>query len=318
MELLSDEILEQRLKYHLDHCELPDAFLYLGDSGTRSWLALESSTQFPVASALTSLLQVHAGALARQIAHCRSLVSIGAGDAQKELLLLGELLPYTRPVCHIVDVSRPMVEKALRTLRELEIETQGVTAFCEDLDQLAPYWNRPALLCLLGNNFSNYDPTLLLGLIGRNLAPGDALLLDASLLPENERDIPRWVQEVEDIYNSPENDRFNTAPLVARGMDPDGCRFELKLIRVDQPWGEVWRTQKRIHVLKPATVRCGPATVALAAGDTIEMGFTYKYRFAQLHDCIESHGFNLLDSHLDSTGGNVILLAAKRTTETTR
>ena len=47
MELLSDEILEQKLKYHLDRRQLPDAFLYVGDSGARNWLTLESSDAIP-------------------------------------------------------------------------------------------------------------------------------------------------------------------------------------------------------------------------------------------------------------------------------
>jgi uncharacterized SAM-dependent methyltransferase len=316
MELLSDDILEQRLKYHLERRRLPDAFLYVGDSGTRNWLALESSKRFPVAAALTTLLQEHAGALARQTAHCRAVVSIGAGDAQKELLLLRELLRYSRPVCHIVDVSRPLVEAALYTLRCLGLETRGVAAFCEDLDHLSPHWGRPTLLCLLGNNFSNYDPAFLLRLIGRNLAAADALLLDASLLPEQQQDVNAWVREVETVYHSPENVRFNTAPLVTRGLDPESCRFELKLIRVTHPWGEIWRTQKRIHLLRPGRVHCGPATVTFAAGDVIEMGFTYKYRLSQLRDCLGRHGFRVADSRTDETGRNALLLAAQRTTET--
>ncbi len=311
MELLNDAILENRLKRYLDRRQLPDAFLYIGDSGATNWLTLESSTRFPVAATLTALLTEHAEALARQTAHCRSVVSIGAGDGQKELILLQELLRYSRPVCHVIDVSRPMVEAALRTLSKLNIETYGVTAFCEDLDRLAPQWNRPTLLCLLGNTFSNYDPAFLLDLIGRNLGPADAFLLDASLLPESERDVRAWAQEVEGIYNSPENVRFNTAPLVTRGMDPASCRFELKLIQVAFAWGEVWRTQKRIHVLQPATVRCGRSTVTFSSGEVIQMGFTYKYRLGQLQACLQRHGFHLQESRRDRTGSNALFLAAR-------
>jgi uncharacterized SAM-dependent methyltransferase len=317
MELVSDEILEDKLKHYLDRRQLPDAFLYIGEGGVTNWLRLESSTRFPVASTLTTLLKEHAQSLARQTAHYRSVVSIGAGDGQKELILLRELRRYSRPICYLIDVSRPMVASALRILSILDIETRGVTAFCEDLDRLAPYWDPPTLLCLLGNNFSNYDPAFLLDLIGRNLGLADALLLDASLLPDRESEGQAWVQEVEAIYNAPENVRFNLAPLVTRGMDPGSCRFELKLIRVPQPWGLVWRTQKRIHVLRPAVVRCGTATVAFSAGDTIEMGFTYKYRLTQLQDCLRRHGFRLLDSRRDPGGGNVLLLAARDIMETT-
>jgi uncharacterized SAM-dependent methyltransferase len=318
MELVSDEILEDKLRHYLDRRQLPDAFLYIGKHGATNWLTLEASTRFPVASTLTTLLKENVESLARQSAHCRSLVSIGAGDGQKEMILLTELRRYCRPVCHIVDVSRLMVEAALGTLSRLDIETHGTTAFCEDLDRLAPHWDRPTLLCLLGNNFSNYDPTFLLNLIGRHLRPADTLLLDASLLSEQELDVPAWVQEIEAIYNSPENVRFNLAPLVTRGLDPESCRFELKLLRVPWPWGEIWRTRKRIHVLRAAVVRCGTAAVPFSAGDTIEMGFTYKYRLAQLQDCLRRQGFDVRDSRRDPTGDNVLLLASPNTEATTR
>lgn len=310
VELVNDEILEHRLREHLERRELPDAFLYTGN-GAANWLSLEASPGFPVAAALTSLMEEQADFLARHAAHCQTVVSIGAGDARKEFLLLRALLRHAQPVCQVVDVSQPMVERALRTLAGLEVETTGLVAFCEDLDELAPYWDRPTLLCLLGNNFSNYEPAGLLNLLARHLGATDRLLLDASLLPENEREIRPWVHQVEDIYNSPENVRFNLAPLVARGLDPESCRFELRLIQVASPWGTLWRTQKRIHLLKPACVRCGTTAVAFAPSEVIEMGFTYKYRLRQLRDCLESHGFGLVASRSDATGGNAILLAGR-------
>ncbi len=309
IEFVSDETLEQEFKRHLERRELPDAFLYTGDDGPVNWLTLESSQQFPVAADLTTLLKEHAHAIAPRVGDRRDLVSIGAGDARKELLLLQELLRFSKPRCHVVDVSSRMVDAALRTLSGLGIETIGTVAFCEDLDRLAPDWNRPLLLCLLGNTFCNFDPARLLPLLGKHLGPADSFLLDGSLLPENEPDVARWKQEVESVYHAPENTRFNTAPLVARGMDPQSCRFELKLITVDSPWGQTYRTRKRIHVLQRAVVRCGSDGVTFAAGDVLEMGFTYKYRFDQLCSCLEQYGFRVMGSWRDPGGSNGILLA---------
>jgi uncharacterized SAM-dependent methyltransferase len=314
-ELITDEALEQRLKRHLDRRELPDAFLYTGPHGTRGWLALESSDGFPVASALTGLMQEHAPAIARRIDHCRGVVSIGAGDAKKEHFLLERLAGRTCPVCHIVDVSGPMIDEAMAHLAGLGFEVRGTVAFCEDLDALAPQWDRPVLLCLLGNNFCNYDPSTLLPLVHRNLAPTDRLLLDCSTLPGRSGDIRRWIEEVESIYNSPQNIRFNTAPLVSRGVAPEGCRFELKLITVNSPAGPLYRTRKRIHITRPAVVRCGVEAVSLPSGETIEMGFTYKYRLAQLHQCLADNGFDIVESWSDPADVGAIVLARTRTEE---
>ncbi len=315
LELVNDENLERKLKRHLDRRELPDAFLYTGLHGAANWLALEASVQFPVASTLTTLMATHASAIAQRMGARRSVVSIGAGDARKEILLLQQLTAPSPPVCHIVDVSSRLVDEALRNLRDRKIEGRGIVAFCEDLDILAPGWDRPLALCLLGNNFCNYDPSALLPLVHRNLGPIDLLLFDCSLLPEGSEDIRKWADEVEATYNSPRNVQFNVAPLVARGMDPGSCRFELKLITVQSPAGPIYRTRKRLHVTRPTAVQCGPQTVHLAAGEIIEMGFTYKYRLDQLHQCLIEHGFRIVASWPDRSGGNIIILAQTRTKE---
>jgi uncharacterized SAM-dependent methyltransferase len=314
--LVTDEALERKLQRHLERRELPDAFLYTGPHGAAHWLTLESSRRFPVASTLTALMKKWAGAVVERACHCRDVVSIGAGDARKERLLLRELQRFSRPVCHIVDISRTMVDEALRNLAPLGLETRGVVAFCENLDILSPAWRRPVLFCLLGNNFCNYQPADLLPLVGANLGRADLFLLDGSLLPGNVQDTAVWQQEIEEIYNAPENARFNIAPLVARGADEEGCRFELWLTAVDTPWGPTYRTQKRIHVTKPTTVRCRTETIALRAGDRIEMGFTYKYRGPQLVACLERYGFDLVERWSDQADGNTILLTRKRTAET--
>jgi uncharacterized SAM-dependent methyltransferase len=56
--------------------------------------------------------------------------------------------------------------------------------------------------------------------------------------------------------------------------------------------------------------------VAFAAGEIIEMGFTYKYRLDQLRGHLEEHGFGVAESWTDYAGGNIILLATQRTAET--
>jgi uncharacterized SAM-dependent methyltransferase len=313
--LVTDDALERRLRLHLERRELPDAFLYTGPHGAANWLALESNRRFPVASTLTSLMRERAGAVAERVRPCRDVVSIGAGDARKERLLLLELMRFSRPVCHVVDISRAMVDQALRNLAPLGLDTRGVVAFCENLDVLSPAWRRPVLFCLLGNNFCNYHPADLLPLLGANLGPADWFLLDGSLLPGNVEEVGPWQREVEEIYNSPENIHFNIAPLVLRGADGEGCRFELRLTTVDTPWGQTYRTQKRIHVTKPTTVRCGTEIVALRAGDTVEMGFTYKYRLPQLVACLETYGFDLVESWSDPVDGNAILLTRKKAPE---
>jgi uncharacterized SAM-dependent methyltransferase len=203
-----------------------------------------------------------------------------------------------------------MVDRAMETLSRLAIDVKGIVAFCEDMKLLSQYWDQPVLLCLLGNNFCNYDPMRLLKNVSRNLNVKDLFLFDCHLF-SNQQNEEKWRRDIEETYNSPENARFNTAPLVSRGIDPDCCRFELKLIKVNSPWGQIYRTQKRIHVMRQSAVQCGAESVVFLLGDVIEMGFTYKYRLDHLQAYLQEYDFDIVQSWSDRTGDNVIMLARK-------
>lgn len=303
LELMLKEFLEQRL--------LPDSFLYICEQGKANWLALESSKQFPIASSLTELLHDNVGSIAMHARNASTLVSIGAGDAKKEFILLTELLKTTSLSCQVVDVSSQMVDRAMETLNSLAIDVHGIVGFCENMEMFAHYWEHPILLCLLGNNFCNYDPAKLLGQVSKNLNAKDLFLFDCHLFSGDQQDEELWRRDIEEIYNSPENAKFNIAPLVSRGMTPDSCCFELKLIKVNSPWGLIYRTSKQINIIKHAMVQCGSDTVAFSPGDIIQMGFTYKYRMDQLSAYLQKYNFDIVQSWLNPAGDNVILLVRK-------
>lgn len=309
IEMINNQSLEKMLKNFLQQRFLPDSFLYISEQGKENWLTLESNKQFPIAASLTALLKDNAGSIAAHVRNTNTLVSIGAGDAKKEYILLTELLKTNRLSCQIVDVSSQMVDIAMETLSTLAIDAHGIVAFCEDMEKLAQYWDRPVLLCLLGNNFCNYDPMRLLMQVSGNLKKRDLFLFDCHLCSSHPQHDEKWRHDNEEIYNSPENIKFNIAPLVSRGMDPDCCRFELKLIKVDSSCGQIYRTRKQINIIRDAMVRCGDDTVAFSKGEVIEMGFTYKYRVDQLSACLQEYDFKIVQSWPDSTGENVIILA---------
>ena len=307
IELVTSEDLEARLQQCLEQRQMPDYFLYLGDSGVRNWLKLSSSQEFPIASHLTDLLRQSLPSIAQHLSSGFDMVSIGVGRGEKERMLLEALVERGTPSYFPVDISSQMVDEALNTVADIDVNKTGVVAFMEDLEQLRQFWNPPVLLCLLGNNFCNYDPDYLLETVYRQLEGDDLLLFDCHLLPAR---LGR--EQVEQAYRSQLNVRFNIDPLVQRGLDPYSCLFYLDLLPVKTSLGTVYRTRKRIQILKDTTISCVPNKVSLSAGDTINLGFTYKYTRPQVEGYLQKHGFEQLELFLSTDGCNLLVLVRKQ------
>ncbi len=314
IELVTKDELEIKLCECLEQRHLPDPFLYLGDSGVKNWLTLGSSPEFTIASQLTDLLRQSLPSIAEHFSGRFDMVSIGVGNGEKERMLLEALVPRGMPTYYAVDISSEMVDQALNTVADIDVEKTGVVAFLEDLVRLRQLWNSPVLLCLLGNNFSNYDPDYLLETVHVQLQCDDLFLFDCHLFPTQRGGQGQGQEQEEQMYHSQLNVRFNIDPLVQRGMDPDSCAFHLDLLPIETSLGTIYRTRKWIEILKDSAVSCGPNKVWLKAGETISMGFTYKYTRSQVQGYLRWHSFQEIRLLSSPDDHNLLALIRKRPT----
>jgi len=314
IELVTKDELEIKFGECLEQRQMPDYFLYLDGSGVRNWLALDSSGEFTVASRLTDLLRQNLPAIAARISGKFDMVSIGVGNGEKERVLLEVLGQRLIPTYYAVDISSEMVDQALNAVANINVEKTGVVAFLEDLPRLRQLWNPPVLLCLLGNNFGNYDPDYLLGTVQAQLQDDDLFLFDCHLFPSKREEQERALERMEQTYHSPLNLRFNLAPLIQRGVSPDDCAFHLHFLPVETSLGITYQTKKWIEILKDTTVSCGPKRVLLRAGDTIRMGFTTKHTPSQVRGYLRRHGFQEVALFLSLDEDNLLALVRKQLT----
>ncbi|MEW6381619.1 MAG: L-histidine N(alpha)-methyltransferase [bacterium] len=315
IELITRSELESRFKECLEQRRMPDYFLYLGGSGVRSWLKLDSFKGFPIARQLTDLLRQSLPSLVSHFPRDLSLVSIGVGRGEKERLLLESLLTAGSSKYFAIDISSWMIDEALKTVADLKVDKVGLVAFLEDLPLMRQYWNPPVLLCLLGNTFCNFDPDYILAIIWGQLEDNDLVLLDCHLFPEQEEGEDSGREQIERVYRTEPNMRFNINPLVQRGFDSDNCVFHLELRPVETDVGIVYRTNKQLKILKNATILCGQDKVTLSSGDVIQLGFTYKYTRQQVEGYLQRNGFEKVQSFTSSDGENLLVLARKRQSE---
>lgn len=312
IELVTKDELEARLQACLEQRQMPDYFLYLDESGVRNWLTLSNSEEFPVASRLTSLLKQSLPSIVKHLSDRFDLFSVGVGSGEKERILLEAIIHKGTPSYYAVDISSEMVEQALNAVADINVEKISLVAFLEDLALLRQFWNSPVLLCLLGNNFCNYEPDYLLETVHAQLQGDDLFLFDCHLFPAQPKGENQGREQVEQIYRSQSNVRFNIDPLVRRGMEPDNCVFHLDLLPMETDSGSVYRTTKWLEILKDTTIWCGPSKVLLTAGDTIRLGFTYKHTFPQIQGYLRRHRFEELELFLSPDKHNLLALVRKR------
>lgn len=309
--LIKDEELEERFYENLKRHKLPDYLLYLGAAGVKNWLTLDRSEKFTVAAQLTELLRESMPSLGQLIPPGLNVVSIGVGSGEKERIILEELIRKGDLVYYPVDISTQMVDTALETVRDLPVETIGLVGFFDDMHVLKRFWRFPILLCMLGNNFCNYEPDYVLNTAYENLHEDDLFLFDCHLFPttENKESIRR---EIEAVYRSRENVSFNIDPLLRCGVDPENVEFQLDLLPTQTAWGSVYRTHKRLHIREDTSITCGSGTVNFRAGDTIPLGFTYKYTADQVEALLKAYQFTVLTMFLSSDRSNLLALTRKQ------
>lgn len=311
IEFLREDDLEARLEASLRRRQLPDYFLYVGAQGADNWLSLEESSDFPIASRLTRLLGRSLTAILRRLPNECTLAGLGIGDGRKERLLLEALAQHGRPSYVAIDVSGALIDQAFKNVAHVDCPKLGMVALTEDLPQLRRHWSSPSLLCLLGNNFCNYESDFLLKLIHSQLRSGDLFLFDCHLCPEIQGDDEPWRRQVEEAYRSGLNSRFNLGPLLGHGVREDQCQFVLSLDPVNMEQGRAYCTRKHIRILRSCHLTFGPRKLPLLAGERIQMGFTYKYRREQVEACLRRHRFNIVEQFLDDPNENMLILTRK-------
>lgn len=306
IELVTADDLELKLAENLMQGQMPDPFLYIGESGARNWFTLNISSDYPIAARLQYLLQDNLP-LIREFLEDRNLVSLGVGLGEKERILLEVMACFGSPRYVAVDISSRMVETALAAVEDTGVERTGLVAFVEDFPLIKEHWEPPVLLCMLGNSFCYYHPEHVLELIREHIGSDDLFMFDCHLLTCDSD----W-EQAESIYHSRQNVLFNIGPLVDRGMEPDACVFNLELIEQEADGERVCRTSKWLDIIKDSTVSCGMFHVRLEAGAKIELGFTYKFTQEQVSVCLQEHGFEVLRCFTGSGGEDLLVIVRKQ------
>ncbi|WP_214366942.1 L-histidine N(alpha)-methyltransferase [Pseudonocardia sp. H11422] len=240
------------------------------------------------------LLERHREEIADRIGHGR-IAELGSGSAKKTTLLLAACT-QRRPTTYLpIDVSREM----------LEVSSSALTAQLPDL-RVEALWGRyeaglahlrdgeaePVTVAFLGSNLGNTTPaerTALLTEIAGTLRPGDGLLVSVDLRKPgpvleacyNDRGDRSAFARFRLNHLTHLNRRFGADFALEyfyprAHYDPDGGAVE----------GHLYATEDQSVVLPGLDLR-----LDLATGDSINVGFSYKFHRPRFVADVTAHGF---------------------------
>ena len=254
---------------------LAEKFFYWFPLSVRAWLALCSDGAYRNFTRSHSLIAQSVRDLARYTpAGPVEVVSLGAGQGDKDLMLLAGLREEGRRASYLpVDASQALLEMACQGALAAGFPARGIKADVTRADHLAALAADPEtpppprLVLMLGNTLGAFDPPAAAGALRGLLRPGDLLLVDGEVYAE---------AETVAGYDNPLNRRFAWAPLHAVGIgEGDGeLRFE---VREDARLPGLHPLAKYFEARRDVAARLGGETLAVRAGERIEMNHSYKY-----------------------------------------
>lgn len=254
---------------------LAEKFFYWFPLSVRAWLALCSDGAYRNFVRSRSLIAQSAADVARYTAAGPvEVLSLGAGQGDKDLLLLEALREQGRGASYLpVDASQGLLEMACQGAIAAGFPAHGIKADVTRPDHLAALAAHPEtpprLVLMLGNTLGAFDPLAATRALRGLLRPGDLLVVDGEIYSGDATVAG---------YDNPLNRRFAWAPLHSVGIDEaDGeVRFE---VREDPrlPGGGLHPLAKYFAARRDVTARLGGESVALRAGERVEMNHSYKY-----------------------------------------
>jgi uncharacterized SAM-dependent methyltransferase len=271
--LLTETAIADEFAASFQTRRLDEKFFYWFPLSVRAWLALCSDGAYRNFVRSRSLIARSATELAGYTpAGLAQVTSLGAGQGDKDLILLEALRQQGRGVAYQpVDASQGLLELACQDALAAGFPAHGVKADVTRPDHLSALASRhdapPRLVMMLGNTLGAFDPIAAAGALRALLRPGDLLLLDGELYSGGETVAG---------YDNPLNRRFAWAPLHAVGIGEDDgdLRFE---VRQDARLPGLYPLAKFFEARRDVAARLGGETLALAAGERVEMNHSYKY-----------------------------------------
>lgn len=277
-------------------------------NGSRLFQQIMSLPEYYLTRAEYSLLQQHRAAMveafaARGFFH---LVDLGAGDAMKTKLLLGELIKKGKDFDYVpLDISGAAMRELSRDLQQTypEIYVQAVVAeYITGLQWLGQHLPKRKVVLFLGSNIGNFERQEgqeFIRQIRQHLQPGDLFLLGVDLT----KDPATILAAYNDASGVTAAFNLNLLERINREL---GGNFDLDAFShfpLYDPQEGVMHSFLVSEREQEVYLEATQARYTFAAWEAIHTESSHKYTLQQATDMGRTAGFEFVTSYLDEKGG---------------
>ncbi len=265
--LLTETELADQFVHAFQVRRLPEKFFYWFPFSVKAWLDLCQDGAYRNYIRSFDLISGAATTIATCLPEEMEVVSIGAGQGTKDILLLREMIRSGRnPYYWPLDSSLALLEMACQEAIRARIRYRAWKADAEThLSSLKPD-RLPRLYLILGNTLGAFSPAKMCRMIGRLMRPSDFLLVDGEL----------YSSETLAGYDNSLNRNFAFAPLASVGIGTEDGQLVFILKKC--------RTQKGVYLLakyfqpnRDFSANVGGNIIRLTKGEKLFMNHSGKY-----------------------------------------
>ncbi|MFB3829144.1 MAG: L-histidine N(alpha)-methyltransferase [Bryobacteraceae bacterium] len=260
----------------LEARDLPEKFFYW--PSPLAWRALSRDAHF------AGLNRAWKAAAERVAARGnKSVISLGAGDGLRDLMLIEALRGAGVEVSYFpVDSCQTLLEAACGAAEDIDIPVTGIKADISSPPHLvyaSDAATGPKMLVMAGCTLGGLDALVEIEYVAQAMAPGDLLLVDAELAA------PDTLAR----RNTPALREFALAPMAAAGFSAaDGeLRFEQKR---DERREGVYMVTRHFHTRRDLRGGYCGREVLIQKGERIALNFQYVFEPEAFRWLIEECG----------------------------
>jgi uncharacterized SAM-dependent methyltransferase len=287
--------------------DLPEKFFYWFPRSAARWTALAADPD--LFGGLTDTwreIAAGAGALARHFNSRVPTISFGAGEGERDRILL-EALKDAGCECPYfpVDSSQSMLEMACAGAEDQDIEVVGIKADISSpvhLVYAADASEPPRLFIMSGNTMAAFDPLAEIRYVAQCMKPKDLLLIDGEIYDEQSSMARR---------DNPAVRKFVWTLLAALGIEEgDGeLRFNRK---TDDRHEGLHLVTRSFRAQRDVEAAAGGLDTMLERGERIGLNFQYVYTPDAFHWLLaEQGGLDVLQEYRTPDGRFVTAVCRK-------
>jgi uncharacterized SAM-dependent methyltransferase len=270
--VLTEADIAQEFAEAIEARDLPEKFFFSFPRSAAEWAELTGRAELYGGLWETwKELAANAAALAPHFRGKVPVISFGAGDGQRDRLLMTALKSAGCECFYFpVDASQTMLEAACAGADDEDLEAVGIKADISSpvhLVYAADAAEPPRLFILSGNTMGSFDPLAEIRYVAQCMKPDDRLIIDGELHDD------RLSMERRD---NPAARKFVSALLASVGIreDDGDVRFTLKH---DKRHAGLQMITRAFRAARDLSATVAGQEIPLQRGESIGMNFQYTY-----------------------------------------